>query len=84
MFMMIKRICRSLASVIVRGLITANKIAFPALGATITALASDYAGAAGGNPTITCFDELWAHQRAQPPTLGRDDHQPCAQDQLRG
>ena len=23
----------------------------------------DYAGAAGGNPTITCFDELWAvHQ----------------------
>ncbi len=44
-------------------MITANKITFPALGATITALASDYAGAAGGNPTITCFDEFWAYTR---------------------
>ena len=39
--------------------ITANKITFPALGSTITALASDYAGAAGSNPTISVFDELW-------------------------
>ncbi len=39
--------------------ITANKIEFPSTGATITALASDYAGAAGANPTITTFDELW-------------------------
>ena len=31
-----------------------------AFDATITALASDYASAAGGNPTISCFDELWA------------------------
>jgi hypothetical protein len=29
--------------------------------ATITALASDYAGAAGSNPTISVFDELWAY-----------------------
>ncbi|TMA41435.1 MAG: hypothetical protein E6J81_18450 [Deltaproteobacteria bacterium] len=29
-----------------------SKIAFPSAGATITALASDYAGAAGSNPTI--------------------------------
>lgn len=41
--------------------ITANKITFPATGATITALASDYAGAAGSNPNITVFDELWAY-----------------------
>lgn len=39
--------------------ITANKIEFPSTGATITAIASDFAGAAGANPTITVFDELW-------------------------
>ena len=41
--------------------ITASKIEFPSTGATITALASDYAGAAGANPTITTFDELWGY-----------------------
>jgi hypothetical protein len=47
--------------------ITANKIEFVSTGATITALASDYAGAAGANPTITVFDELWGYtsERAQ-------------------
>ena len=59
-FMMIKRICEASPLLSPEAVITANKITFPALGATITALASDYAGAAGGNPTITCFDELWA------------------------
>jgi hypothetical protein len=39
--------------------ITANKIEFTSTGATITAIASDYAGAAGSNPTISVFDELW-------------------------
>jgi hypothetical protein len=39
---------------------TANKVTF-ATGATITALACDYAGAAGANPAIVCFDELWAY-----------------------
>jgi hypothetical protein len=39
--------------------ITANKIEFISTGATITAIASDYAGAAGSNPTISVFDELW-------------------------
>jgi len=34
--------------------------ATPGLG-TITAIASDYAGAAGANPTITVFDENWAY-----------------------
>jgi phage terminase large subunit-like protein len=38
--------------------ITANKIEFTSTGATITAIASDYAGAAGSNPTISVFDEL--------------------------
>ena len=41
--------------------ITASKIEFPSTGATITAIASDYAGAAGANPTFTVFDELWGY-----------------------
>ena len=41
--------------------ITANKIEFTSTGATITAIAADYAGAAGANPTITIFDELWGY-----------------------
>ena len=46
---------------------TANKIQFVSTGATIMALASDYAGAAGANPTVTVFDELWGYtsERAQ-------------------
>jgi phage terminase large subunit-like protein len=39
--------------------ITQSKITFKN-GAFIQALASDYAGAAGSNPTISVFDELWA------------------------
>jgi Phage Terminase len=41
--------------------ITADRITFPSTGATITALASDYASAAGGHPTISVFDELWGY-----------------------
>ena len=41
--------------------IVANKITFPATGAIITAIASDYAGAAGANPIICSFDELWGY-----------------------
>jgi phage terminase large subunit-like protein len=41
--------------------LTANRIEFPSTGATITAIASDYAGAAGANPTLTVFDELWGY-----------------------
>ena len=41
--------------------ITADRITFPSLDATITAIASDAASAAGGNPTISCFDELWGY-----------------------
>jgi len=41
--------------------ISQAKVEFPMSGATITALASDYAGAAGAAPSITTFDELWAY-----------------------
>jgi phage terminase large subunit-like protein len=39
--------------------IYSNRIEFPSTGASITAIASEYAGAAGANPSITVFDELW-------------------------
>lgn len=42
--------------------ITARQITFEATGATIRALASDYAGAAGGHPVISAFDELWGYR----------------------
>jgi hypothetical protein len=41
--------------------LSANKIEFTSTGSTIIALASDYAGAAGANPTIVLFDELWGY-----------------------
>jgi phage terminase large subunit-like protein len=41
--------------------VMASKIEFRATGATITAIASDYTGAAGANPTISTFDELWGY-----------------------
>jgi phage terminase large subunit-like protein len=41
--------------------ITANRITFPSTGATIQAIASDFAGAAGSNPVISSFDELWGY-----------------------
>jgi phage terminase large subunit-like protein len=40
--------------------ITADRITFPGIDAAITAIASDYAGAAGGNQSGSYFDELWA------------------------
>jgi phage terminase large subunit-like protein len=42
--------------------ITANVISFPSTGSTITALASDFAGNAGANPTITLWDENWGYR----------------------
>ena len=60
-FAMIKRIVE--ASPQLRGIAkpTSDKVTFPALGATITAIASDAASAAGANPVISCFDELWGY-----------------------
>jgi phage terminase large subunit-like protein len=40
--------------------ITQAKITFPQTGAVIQAISADYAGAAGTNPAISSFDELWA------------------------
>jgi phage terminase large subunit-like protein len=40
--------------------VTQYRITFPAFNATIQAIASDAGSAAGSNPTISCFDELWA------------------------
>ena len=41
--------------------ITETKITFPALNATISAISSSYAGAAGGGQNLSVFDELWAY-----------------------
>jgi hypothetical protein len=40
--------------------VTRDRIEF-VNGSTIQALASDYAGAAGANPTFVVFDELWGY-----------------------
>lgn len=37
-----------------------GRIEFASTGATITAIASDFAGAAGSNPVFICADEIWA------------------------
>jgi phage terminase large subunit-like protein len=42
--------------------VTLDRILFSSTGATISAIASDYVGAAGANPTVTVFDELWGYQ----------------------
>jgi phage terminase large subunit-like protein len=41
--------------------ITNDKITFPATGSFIQACASDYAGFAGANPSLSIFDELWGY-----------------------
>jgi len=58
-FTMVRRVCE--ASPLLRAIarITADRVFFPALDASIVAIASDAPSAAGGNPTISCFDELW-------------------------
>jgi phage terminase large subunit-like protein len=60
-FTMVRRIIE--ASPLLRAIarITTDRIAFPSMDASIIALASDAASAAGANPTITCFDELWGY-----------------------
>jgi phage terminase large subunit-like protein len=58
-FQAIKRMIAASPALADEATVTASKIEFNETGATITAIASDYAGAAGANPTITAFDELW-------------------------
>jgi phage terminase large subunit-like protein len=59
-FAMIKRIIAASPLLKSEAKITADKILFPALDASIIALASNAASAAGANPTFTVADELWA------------------------
>jgi phage terminase large subunit-like protein len=40
--------------------ITAGRIEFRSTGATIAAISSDFASAAGSNPVFICADEIWA------------------------
>ena len=61
-FKAIKRIVECSPLLVREAEITAGRILFPAFhNATIDTLASDYTGAAGANPTISCFDELWGY-----------------------
>jgi Terminase large subunit, ATPase domain len=60
-FEMMKRIVESSPLLRTEAHITQARIEFPALNATIQAIGSDYAGAAGGNQSIAVFDELWAY-----------------------
>ena len=62
-FAIIKRIIAASPLLKPEAKITADKIIFPKFfDATIISLASDAASAAGGNPTISCFDEGWGYQ----------------------
>jgi phage terminase large subunit-like protein len=59
-FQAIKRIVEASPLLAREARVTAEKITFPAFHhATISAIASDYAGAAGNNATVSNFDELW-------------------------
>ena len=60
-FAAIKRICEASPLLAREAGVRQNRIEFPATGATITAIAGDYAGAAGANPNISVFDEAWAY-----------------------
>jgi Phage Terminase len=60
-FAIVKRIieCSPLLRSITK--LTADRITFPTLNASIIAIASDAASAAGANPNIVVFDELWGY-----------------------
>ena len=60
-FEMAKRIVECSPLLRAEASITQSRIQFPALDATISAVAADYAGAAGGNQNVSVFDELWAY-----------------------
>jgi phage terminase large subunit-like protein len=63
-FAIIKRIVEASPLLQREAKITADRVIFPAFyDAAIIAIASDAASAAGANPTITCFDELWGGSR---------------------
>ena len=60
-FTMIRRIIECSPLLRVEAKLTQDRITFSTFGAVISAIASDYAGAAGGNQNISVFDELWGY-----------------------
>src|SRR5262249_24353957 len=58
-FEQVKRIVQCSPLLRAEARITSDTITFPVISAAICAIASDYAGAAGGNQVISCFGELW-------------------------
>src|SRR5262249_28131204 len=60
-FLQVKRIVEASPLLKREAKLTADRVTFPALDASIVAIAADAARAAGGNPTISCFDELWGY-----------------------
>src|SRR5262249_42056291 len=60
-FQAAKRIVEASPLLAADAIVLRDKIEFKSTGATIIPLGGDYAGAAGANPVITVFDELWAY-----------------------
>jgi phage terminase large subunit-like protein len=60
-FQAIKRICEASPYLKREADITQQRITFPQTGAVIQAIGSDYASAAGANPAVSSFDELWGY-----------------------
>jgi phage terminase large subunit-like protein len=60
-FQAVRRICECSPYLRRDASITQSRIEFPETGATIQAIASDYASAAGANPVVSSFDELWGY-----------------------
>jgi phage terminase large subunit-like protein len=60
-FQAARRICEASPYLRCEANITQSRIEFPQTGATLCALGSDYAGAAGANPSCSSFDELWGY-----------------------
>ena len=82
-FMVIRRIVA--VSPLLKGeaRVTADKIVFPAFDATIMAIASDAACAAGGNPYDHLLRRIMGlHLGACDAAVGRIDHEPGEENQL--
>ena len=60
-FTMVRRIIEASPLLKREAKITADRITFPGIDATIAAIASDAGSAAGSQRTISVFDELWAY-----------------------
>jgi phage terminase large subunit-like protein len=59
-FTMVRRIVEASPLLRREAKITQDRITFPGINAVIAAIANDAGSAAGGNATISVFDELWA------------------------